>query len=84
MKTKRSPRITIKLSYFLATTNPVPVRIQPTGRPVSSARNRRPNFDLASHDLVLCNTCAGLGYERCERHYHRVGLIRQPQIPCFQ
>ena len=82
MKTKRTSRTIIKLSYFVATQSPVTVRIQSTERPVLSHRNRLPNFDLTSHDLTLCNTCAGLGYNRCERHYHRVGLIRQPQIPC--
>lgn len=83
MKTQSRTRTIIKLSYFLASSNPVPVRIQSTERPTRSARHRRPNFDLTGHDdLMLCDTCAGLGYNRCERHYHRVGLIRQPQMPC--
>ncbi len=80
---KRNHRTNLKLSYYLATNVPVPIRIQSTKRPVTNIRIRRPNFDLAGHDdLMLCDTCAGLGYNRCERHYHRVGLIRQPQIPC--
>ena len=82
MKMKRLSRTTIKLSYFVASQSPVPIRIQSTERPLISSRNRLPNFDLTGHDLTLCDTCAGLGYNRCERHYHRVGLIRQPQIPC--
>lgn len=83
MKKQRTPRTSVKLSYFLASTYPVPVRIQSAERPVAHVRHRRPHFDLASHNLMLCDTCAGLGYNRCERHYHRVGLIRQPQIPCI-
>jgi len=84
MKTKSLTRITIPLSYYLATTNPVPVRIQPSGRTAVLPHGRRPESDPAGLYRFLCETCARLGLNRCERHYHRVGLIRQPQIPCWR
>ena len=82
MKTQSLTRISIPLSLFLATTSPVPVRIRSIESPAVYPHGRRPDIDLAGIHVVVCKTCARLGLSRCERHYHRVGLIRQPQIPC--